>query len=161
MSAAMAVAVALLMVVSSFITSSVLAAAGARRSRIGRVVLDDKWVIQFCAPTRLNNARIHTRRASHILQVLDLLPGHQRRPSIQPVTAEAATNCQGLWRTLRDRHVLPDGPGSCVAGRPNARILVLWNRTEKDSAKVGRSRSQCQVTQRTSWTASAGGMIHT
>src|SRR5450759_922505 len=89
MSAAMAVAVALLIVVSSFITPSILAAAEARRSRIGRMVLDDKRIIQSCPPAPLNNARIDTGRASHTLQVLDLLPGHQRCPGIQPVAAEA------------------------------------------------------------------------
>src|SRR5450830_203991 len=89
MSAAMAVAVALLIVVSSFITPSILAAAEAQRSRIGRMVFDDKRVIQFCAPAPLNNARIDTGRASHIYEVLDLFRGHQRRPGVQPVAPEA------------------------------------------------------------------------
>src|SRR5664280_114668 len=89
MSAAMAAAVALLIVVSSFITPSMLAAAEARRSRIGRMVFDDKRVIQFCVPAPVNNAWIDTGRASHIHQVLDPFPGHQRRPGIQPVAAEA------------------------------------------------------------------------
>ena len=46
-------------------------------------------------------------------------------------------------------HVLRDGPGSRVAGTLNARILMLWNRTGKDFARVEQSQSLCQVTPRT------------